>query len=503
MKLNAKTLMYAPLIAVVTFSQSSCKKNNNEQNVSQVEFTNKSVTPPLVKILSGFNDVSVYSVIGSDDDITASPGYVFGGSADGAGLLKNADGSFTYLVNHEDNFAVSRITFDPTLKPIKGEYILNSTGGLWRLCSATLATPEEHGFGPLYLTCGESGEESRVHGVDPKAVIFNPAESKELSALGRWNAENAVPLNKNAFPGKTVIVIGDDDSNTEGGQVVLYISDRVGDLTGGSVYVMRRTNNNIKERDMVEGTSYDVEFVKIDNAASLTGRQVNLATASLNAIRFGRVEDIDYRKGSAANNRELYFTVTGQNNTGINADNSRSKYGRVYKLNLNDTDPTKGKLEVILDGDNRTGIAAAFQNPDNIVVTQNYVYVQEDPNSGYNDQTHDAYIYQYDIATKKLKPVFELDHRRTASDAAKYNVAGSSSGYPVPSGTPGTSSGFGAWEYGAMIDVSDQLGSPNTFLLCIQPHTWVGDRYKNADKGTIRTSESQASQVVLIKGLPK
>ncbi|MCQ4021376.1 hypothetical protein FK520_27690, partial [Klebsiella pneumoniae] len=83
------------------------------------------------------------------------------------GMLKNADGTFTLLVNHEDNFAVSRITLDKTFKPVKGEYILNSDGGVWRLCSATMATAEEHGFGPLYLTCGESGQESRTHGVNP------------------------------------------------------------------------------------------------------------------------------------------------------------------------------------------------------------------------------------------------------------------------------------------------------------------------------------------------
>lgn len=502
MQLTLRKLSIASfLLASITIT--SCKKNDETANASLISFTNKSVTPPLLNVLPGFNDVTVYSVIGSDDDIPGSTGYVFGGSADGAGFLKNVDGTFTYIVNHEDNFAVSRITLDATLKPTKGEYILNSTGGLWRLCSATLATQAEHGFGPLFLTCGESGEESRTHGVDPLAINFNPGQSKELTGLGRWNAENAVPLNKNAFPGKTVIVIGDDDSGAEGGQVVLYISNTVGDLNNGSLYVMRRTNNNFRERDMVEGTSYDVEFVKIDNASTLTGRQLNLASVTSNAIRFGRVEDVDYRKGSAANNRELYFTVTGQNNTGTNADNSRSKYGRAYKLNLNDTDPTKGKLEVILDGDNRTGIAKDFQNPDNIMVTQNYVYVQEDPNSGYNDQTHDALIYQYDIATKQLKKVFELDQRRNTSDAAKYNVPGSSSGYPVPAGAPATSGGLGSWEYGSLIDVSDETGSPNTFLLCIQPHTWTGDRYLNADKGTIRTAERQASQIVLIKGLPK
>jgi len=99
--------------------------------------------------------------------------------------------------------------------------------------------------------------------------------------------------------------------------------------------------------------------------------------------------------------------------------------------------------------------------------------------------------------------VFELDHRRAAPDAAKYNVAGSSSGYPVPAGAPAGSGGFGSWEYGALIDVSEETGVADTFILCIQPHTWTGDRYVNADKGTLRLNERQASQIVLIKGLAR
>ena len=184
----------------------------------------------------------------------------------------------------------------------------------------------------------------------------------------------------------------------------------------------------------------------------------------------------------------MYFNVTGQDITGTNADASRTKYGRVYRLNLDAVDPLKGTLEVILDGDNRSGIAGKFQNPDNICVTKNYVYVQEDAN-GYGDETHDAYIYQYNIATKELKVVVELDHRRTAADAAKYNVGGISK--------------FGDWEYGALIDVSDQVGIADTFMLSVQPHTWTGDKYKGVDGGTNRPNEKQASQIVVIKGLAR
>ncbi|WP_240699327.1 hypothetical protein [Spirosoma sordidisoli] len=464
----------------------SNEENPSTQSANEVVLKNQSVTPALAKAMPGVNNVEIFSLVGSDDKLDQSPNFVFGGSADGAGMLKNADGTFTLLVNHEDNFAVSRITLDKTFKPVKGEYILNSDGGVWRLCSATMATAEEHGFGPLYLTCGESGQESRTHGVNPFGDVGTASVSKEIAGLGRWSAENAVPLPKQAYAGKTAILIGDDDSDVNGGQLALYLSNTVGDLDNGSLYMLKRTDGNQREMDMKVGARFPVEFVRIDNHKTLTGAQINAKVNDLKAIKFGRVEDIDYRKKSTG--REVYFNVTGQATSGPNADYARSKYGRVYRLTMDAADPLKATLEVVLDGDDRAGNAKTFQNVDNIVVTENYLYTQEDPNS-YGDETHDSYIYQLNLKTNEFKPVIELDHRRTASDAAKYNVGGASR--------------FGAWEYGAMIDVSDQVGFADTFIIAVQPHTWRGDKYKAVDGGTKRPDENQASQLIVVKGLPR
>jgi len=449
--------------------------------VTDVVLANHSTTPALIKNLPA--GVTAYSLIGSDDVLSGSPTFVFGGSADGAGLLKNADGSFTLLVNHEDNFAVSRVQLDKTFKPASGEYLVNSTAGKYRLCSATLATPEEHGFGPVFITAGESSEESQILAVNPTGAANTPTY---LTGLGRWNTENAVPLPKQAYSGRTVLVLGDDDSGQYGGQVALYVSSTVGDLDNGSVYVLARTNDVTRERDMVVGQQYPVVFRKIDNHKTLTGREINVKSGELKSVQFGRLEDIDYRKGGTG--REVYFNVTGQATTGVNADFSRTKYGRVYRLTLDATDPLKGTLELLLDGDDRSGPARQFQNVDNIYVGRNYVYVQEDDN-GYGDEAHDAYIYQYNIATREVKVVAELDHRRTATDAAKYNASGARP--------------FAGWEYGALIDVSDVLGIEDTFLLSIQPHSWRGDKYKAVDGGSVRPNEDQASQILVIRGLPR
>jgi hypothetical protein len=464
----------------------SCNKYPSIEVVTAPGLKNHSVTPALLKKLPGFQNLELFTMISSEDSL---PNFRFGGSADGAGFLRAADGNgYVMLVNNEDNYSVSKLYLDKNLKPVKGEYALNSDGGQWRLCSGTLATPSEHGFGPMYLSVGESSSEAMTHAIDPFQSFATPSTPRGLPALGRWSGENAVPLNKNAYPGKTVIITGEDASDASGGQVALYLANAVGDLENGTQYMLKRADGNQKEADIAEGTTYDVEFVKIPNHKTLTGIQIQAMVDPLKAIKFGRVEDLDYRKGSAEHNREIYFNVTGQDPVGVNADRSRTVMGRVYKLVLDPANPLKGKLTCILNGDNEKGLAREFQNPDNICITTNFAYIQEDSNT-YGDEDHDAYIYQYNLSTGELLKVVEIDHRRTEPDGAKYNVGG-----PSPKGS---------WEYGALVDISDVTGLPNTFTLNIQPHSWTDPRFKGVDGGIKRKDESQGSQIVIIKGLAR
>jgi hypothetical protein len=127
---------------------------------------------------------------------------VYGGAPDGQGFIKNPDGSgYIMVTNHENTWAVSRLYLDKKLNITKGEYIVNTDGGGFRLCSATMATPEEHGFGPLFLTTGESNVNAMTHAIDPIAAA-NPSDKSRIKpALGKYSGENAVPLNKNAYPG--------------------------------------------------------------------------------------------------------------------------------------------------------------------------------------------------------------------------------------------------------------------------------------------------------------
>lgn len=120
-------------------------------------------------------------------------------------------------------------------------------------------------------------------------------------------------------------------------------------------------------------------------------------------------------------------------------------------------------------------------------MTENYAYIQEDPNT-YGDEQHDAYVYQYNLETGNLTKVFELDHHRDNPELREKFQSTETRGN---------------WEYGALIDISDIIGVDNTFIMNIQPHTWRLDEFKNPDGGSIRINENQGSQTVIIKGLPR
>ncbi|GAW90002.1 hypothetical protein FPS14_contig00037-0006 [Flavobacterium psychrophilum] len=78
----------------------SCNKDSESISASTpvegVVLANHSVTPTLLKKQAGFENLQLFSLIGSDDVLAGSPNFVFGGSADGSGLLRNADGTFTF-----------------------------------------------------------------------------------------------------------------------------------------------------------------------------------------------------------------------------------------------------------------------------------------------------------------------------------------------------------------------------------------------------------------------
>jgi len=482
------------LLGTAIIAIEACKKDDKPSTGNNnLEIKAQSVTPSFVFGMPGFENLGMYPLISSEDKLSGTPDFIYGAQPDGGGLMKDPAGEgYIMINNHEILFSVSRVYLDKNLKPYKGEYIVDRVGGGMRLCSATLVDPATYGFGPVFLTAGETSEESMVHAINPLGSVNDRQRSdRTLPALGKANMENAVPLPAVAYPGKTLIFIGEDQSYTashqSAGQFLMYKSDIVGDLQTGEFYGLKRVSGDRVEMNMTKGTQYDVEFVKLPNIKNKTGAEINALMNTAGVIRFSRVEDVDYRKGNAANNREIYFTATGQAVGGTTPEPGYTMWGRVYKLVLDANDPTKGKLEVAAEGDSNPG--NDLINPDNLCVTENYVYIQEDGDSYYPAANHDSYIWQLNIATKAYKPFLNMNHKRT--DAAwngKYNQTNETR--------------KGSWEFGAMYDISNIVGVPNTFVLNIHPHTWRSQNFKNADGSGLNlgSTDLTASASAVLEG---
>ena len=479
------------LVAASTLLIVACSKEENAivTPKSEAEFKNRSLTPAFIKMAPEFSSVKIHTLVSSEDIIPNSNNMIFGGAPDGQGFIKNPDGSgYIMVTNHENTWAVSRLYLNKKLEIVKGDYIVNTDGGMFRLCSATMATPEIHGFGPMFLTTGESNVNAMTHAIDPIAPANASNQSRVKPALGKFSGENAVPLTKLAYPGKTVIILGEDAGN---GQVYLYVSNSVGDLDNGKLYALRRTDLNQLETNITWNNNYNVEFVEVPNAKNLTGVEIENLNASLKTVQFARVEDLDYRKGSAANNREIYFVATG-----ISGTTEKTYMGRMYQLKLDAANPLTGTLKIVADGDispagaNVKGLDII--NPDNVCATENFVYIQEDGDSFFPEATHNSLIWQYNIATGTKKIFMDMTHRDANMLNTKYNPAGAYQMF------------YGLWEHGAMEDISDVVGVPGTFTINIHAHTWVEDnKFLNPSGATSIQSYKSGGQTLILKNVPR
>lgn len=491
--MKMKIRLNAMLAVSLSFLLNSCIGDDDHGGTpplpptTAITLKNHSITPNYLKLKPEFSDVNIYAILSSEDTLEGAPSFVYGSMADGLGLLKNQDGTFSMINNIEADYSIARITFDHTFKPIFGEYILNAEATAYTAqCSGSLITPLEHGFGPLYLSGGEWGGNSKgVFVTDPYRNANDAGIAQMLPAMGQWSTENAVAIGKNAFPDKTIVFIGDDDSNDEipSGQLGMYMGER-GDLDHGDLYGLRVTDPSIiYEMDMIEGKTYEAEFVAYQER---TLAELDAEAKAKGIMGFSRLEDIDWRRGSAKNNRELYLTVTGRKKDGLVGKGTI--YGRIYKVVLNKKNPLKATISCILDGDKLDGKAKEFLSPDNILVTQNYAYIQEDPN-GYRDtpdKDHFARLYQYNLNTGELKTVLECDQVTAAMDGI---------------GTESRS-----WEITGMIDISTTIGVPETFAIITQNHGWEkeeGTGFTDPKANPSADARKEGSQMMIIQGLER
>ncbi|MBW1296006.1 PhoX family protein [Aquimarina litoralis] len=417
-------------------------------------------------------------ILTSADILPSDSTFVYGSFMDGAALYPAGNDMYAFINNLESDFSIARIMMNSDLQPLQGDYIVNATATAFTAqCSGSSITTEEHGFGPLYLSGGEWGGNAKgVYRVNPFRSTDDRVDADRLPALGEWSTENAVVIGKDAYPSQTVVFMGDDDSSNDYPEAhfAMYVGGR-GDLNGGNLYVLRGTNpvetapgagGQLFEMGMAEGSVYDVEWVEVTERSL---NELNQEGIDSLAIGFQRIEDIDWRRGSADANREVYFNATGRYRSD-NPDlaNRGTTFGRVYKLVLNPDNPTgPATIEVVMDGDLEGGKADGMHSPDNILVTENYAYIQEDPN-GYADLNADitgfAKLWQLDLNTGVVTEVLECNQ-----------VAASAMGI-------GNTDSY--WEITGLIDVTDIIGATeSTFIGGAQVHGW---NYSSQPESAVR-----------------
>ncbi|WP_405415042.1 alkaline phosphatase PhoX [Maribacter sp. Asnod1-A12] len=428
-----------------------------------------SVTPnELFELKGAFTGSAELNMIMSSADILESDStFVYGSYMDGAALFPAEDGNYALINNLEADYSIARIMLNSDLQPLQGDYIVNSTATAFTaMCSGSAITVDEHGFGPLYLSGGEWGGNAKgVFKVNPFRATEDRVEVERLPALGEWSTENAVVIGKDAYTTQTVVFMGDDHSDNTYPQAHfgMYVGQR-GDLYGGELYVLRGKNpvesapgegGQLFEMGMSEDIAYDVEWVEVTER---TIDELNQEAIDLGAIGFQRIEDIDWRRGTAEAQREIYFNATGrirEDNPDLNLRGTG--FGRVYKLELNETDPTADAvLTVVVDGDLEGGKGDGMHSPDNILVTENYAYIQEDPN-GYADLNADisgfAKLWQLDLNTGDFVEVMECNQ----TFASSVGIGNTDS----------------IWEITGLFDVTDIIGaSEPTFIGGAQVHGW-------------------------------
>lgn len=383
---------------------------------------------------------------------------------------------------------------DPGTGAAHTGYLPADTTILARLCSADLAAPGAYGWtdpatGVFYGTTarifqtgeesggiataaapgGDLGPEARVDfgrqwnmilTDDPNIPGDQARTAYEMPHCGLFPWENNLA---SPFAQRLTITAGMDDST--GGQIYFWVGEK--QTTGNVVERAGLTRQSAADQlyvlrvdDLVPdatGATNEVRDVPLSGRFSLRaeGDVSGLTLAGLEAksdsvggTQFFRPEDGQW---DPRNPNDYYFVTTDQYDQvkdGVGTTVSRS---RLYRLRFDDiTNPAAGgTIEALLDG---TEAGNMFDNM--TVDTHGRVIIQEDV----GNQAHNSKVWMYETATDRLVLLAQHDPARFGDLT-----------------TPPTAPFSRDEESSGVIDVSDIVGRPGTFLLNVQAHYNVGD----------------------------
>jgi hypothetical protein len=341
---------------------------------------------------------------------------------------------FSGFADFEDS-SVQRARLDlKKLQLTKLDEVLPASAGYIRFCSAFMAGPAE-GFGDYTLLVNEESNDiidvppGATYGADPSVTPYRQAgysvalntktgTFRPLAGAGRHNHENQVVV-----PGgwaQIVSLSGDDTFTAPGSQMYQYAAASPSAFTNdqGDLWAFRVTATDEGAVDPADpfndandyleinpGETWSGEFIHVPDgiARGTTDDQPQTALENWsnanNVFQFVRVEDIDY---DPDNPRVVYFTDTGSTRIREGASgrlirpaaNDFPYYdtdGRIFKMVLNDEDPTivdefsfvaQGKFQL-----QEAGVppvvtvidpGVGFRNPDNLDAGHDSLMVQED-----------------------------------------------------------------------------------------------------------------------------
>ena len=218
-----------------------------------------------------------------------------------------------------------------------------------------------------------------------------------------------------------------------------------------------------------------------------------------NVFQFVRIEDIAYDKRAGMGN-VVYLVDSGRGrraDQSLDTPNFRSTNGRVWKMVLDPTDPTKvTSLTVFVEGDdNPVKTVTEVHQPDNIESTPAGILLTEDPGSS---QQFTAAQQAIDPAATTAR-LWYVPFAGTPEVIAKVDQSADGG----PTDVDGRAAGnWGAWESSGIIDASGAFG-PGTFLINVQAHTlWVEKapgEDNNGDSQPDFTYKREGGQLMMLK----
>lgn len=416
--------------------------------------------PYLVPVEPG---VVVDKILSTGDTVG---GYQMSGIPDGLGAYERA-GVVHVFMNHElgksfpgqppaVDARISEITLnDKTHGVLGATYRFNGSEGFERFCSSTLELIEGT---PYYFT----GEEAINTGHDGSSIIMNAETGQwwETKHFGHIQHENIVPVERIK---KFMIVTTDDDFRIGSPSLFLaYIADsfdaaRSGDPGQGSLYVWKALNPADTPTSMQEGDTIPGEFVPLTQAENSNSTTIKTAARGKGAFQFSRLEDVATAQQTPG---RLYFSDTGK--TG-----DVSETGRIYRMDIDPSDPTKASLTFVLDS-----ATHGFANPDNLDTSAQSLVFQEDREPLFR-AIHNR-VLVYDFGTGTLRVAARVD--------------------PTPPLAPGQ------WESSGIINAQTLLGN-DWWLLDVQAHSQTEQQPGPAAPGaqpTPGTSRGEDGQLLAI-----